>query len=327
MNGKPSELEFLPNEILIDIFQYFDARDLFRMFYDLNTRFNNLLQSLIDLTIVFTQFNARKIMHADIDPYCVQTMTLDRSKDIDLKDYSNLRRLKFLSPTLGQLDRFDSVDLPYLEYLYIYPENRYRFHLDLFDEYNRCYKIFSNQYPNLISCSLVNIDITLMMSNTIQSIKLRCLRVGFISFRSYQEILSICPNLDFLRFSFPSFGGKPLPKRSHLNLRRMIIDQDINTFSSGAYDIDDYFSCIPNLKKLCINHEKKDANISSYLTCNWFAKPIERYLLLLHRFKYRLHIYFLAELMKKNGEDILDRLEANFNRAHNYQYQFKLVFD
>ncbi|CAF4194336.1 unnamed protein product, partial [Adineta steineri] len=35
MNNPLSRLECLPNEILMYIFQYFDARDLFRAFYNL----------------------------------------------------------------------------------------------------------------------------------------------------------------------------------------------------------------------------------------------------------------------------------------------------
>ncbi|CAF4369372.1 unnamed protein product, partial [Adineta steineri] len=37
--------ESLPNEILIEFFQYFDAQELFQAFYKLNIRFNTLIQS------------------------------------------------------------------------------------------------------------------------------------------------------------------------------------------------------------------------------------------------------------------------------------------
>jgi hypothetical protein len=168
-----------------------------------------------------------------------------------------------------------------------------------------------------------------MTSNAIQSPSLCYLRVGFISFRSYQEILSACPNLKYLRFNFPSFGGKILPKSLHFNLQRMIIDIDPNCFSLGEFDIDDYFSCIPNLEQLCINQEKKNDRISPYLTSNWFAKSIEHHLSSIKRFKFQLTIFSIEAMIKTNGQDILDRLEASFDCAHKYQsqYQSKLIFN
>ena len=36
-------LEFLPNEILLDLFEYLNGTDLLRAFYDHNSRFNLLL--------------------------------------------------------------------------------------------------------------------------------------------------------------------------------------------------------------------------------------------------------------------------------------------
>ena len=327
MTDEISRLEFLPNEIFMEIFQHFDARDIFRMFYNLNNRFKNLLQSLNDLLIVLRQVNSKK-MHANIDPRCVRTLNSDRLIDINLKDYSNLRRLKLYRLTLEQLDRLDPVALPHLEDLCIYSESLHQFRLDLFDEFNHCFKIFSNGYPKLTSCSLVNVNVILMPMNPIQSPALCYLTVGPISFRSYQGILSACPNLTYLRFSFPSFGGKILPKRLHLNLQRMTIDLYSNSVSLGEFDIDDYFSCVPNLQQLCIKQEKRDDKISKYLTSNWFAKSIKQHLLSIKRFKFQLNILFIGEMRKTNGQDILDRLESSFDYAHEYQsrYQSKLVF-
>ncbi len=46
MNNNISRLEFLPNETFIEIFQYFDSKELFQAFDNLNIRFNRLIRSI-----------------------------------------------------------------------------------------------------------------------------------------------------------------------------------------------------------------------------------------------------------------------------------------
>ena len=108
MNNDPTRLEFLPNELLVEVFDYLNAREIFRAFGSLNTRFTSLLQSLRDLFVTLTTSNVHEIIYADVDPQWIRTMTLHRAVDINLRKYSNLRRMKFLSPTLRQLDNFES---------------------------------------------------------------------------------------------------------------------------------------------------------------------------------------------------------------------------
>ena len=50
-----SRLESLPNEILINVFECYDARDLFRACFDLNTRLNQLIQSIDALWLTVTK--------------------------------------------------------------------------------------------------------------------------------------------------------------------------------------------------------------------------------------------------------------------------------
>ena len=61
MSKNLSQLETLPNEILIEIFEHLDARDLFRAFYNLNLRINKLLQCLNKLCLMLSIHDREEI--------------------------------------------------------------------------------------------------------------------------------------------------------------------------------------------------------------------------------------------------------------------------
>jgi len=153
MNNNLSGLELLPNEILIDIFQYFDAQDLFRAF-------NNL-------SITFSTSDPNEINESHIT-----IITLDYEVNIDLSKFTNIRCLRLSQPTCEQLDILDSINLPYLEYLSLgstydccrYSHPRYR--------HSFCDKIFSNDFPNLISCYLLHSERLSILSCATQLLQL-----------------------------------------------------------------------------------------------------------------------------------------------------------
>jgi len=115
--------------------------------------------------------------------------------------------------------------------------------------------------------------------------------------------------------------------KSHLNLKRMVIDFHEFANPLDDYDIDDYLLCVPNLEQLCVYRENEDANIIPYIGYNWLARSIERHLLSLRRFKYYFRIYSAEELIEDDNENILNSLEESFKHVHNNRYQFKLVFN
>ena len=118
MTNIPFRLEFLPNEILMYIFQYFDARDLFRAFYNLNIRLNKLLQSLNYLSFTLLKYNSNEINDYNIFAPYIYSLIIDYSINIDLNDFVNLHRLTLLSPTSNQLKQIVFTTLPYLEHLF-----------------------------------------------------------------------------------------------------------------------------------------------------------------------------------------------------------------
>jgi hypothetical protein len=60
--------EVLPNEILLDLFDYFDDVDLFRVFYGLNSRFNFLLYNQFRIY----RFNFKSVSQRTLDMVCQQ---------------------------------------------------------------------------------------------------------------------------------------------------------------------------------------------------------------------------------------------------------------
>ena len=82
MSNDRSRLELLPDEILIEIFRYFDARDLFRAFYSLNLRFNELLQTLNDVCLILSIRNREQISTvANFLPY-IHTLIVRYKTDV-----------------------------------------------------------------------------------------------------------------------------------------------------------------------------------------------------------------------------------------------------
>ncbi|CAF3721985.1 unnamed protein product [Rotaria sp. Silwood1] len=87
MTNNAFKLEMLPNELLLEIFGYFELRDLYYGFSDLNIRFNKLLRSLKNFSIIFEHNDqltislfARQIIRVVVMPWT----------DIDLKRFPNL---------------------------------------------------------------------------------------------------------------------------------------------------------------------------------------------------------------------------------------------
>lgn len=310
-----NRLEYLPNEIFMKIFEYCDARDIFHAFGALNIRFTNLLQSLDNLCVSMITRTSRP---SSLDLHRIQTLIIDRYSPIELKDCPNIEYLKLIRPTIDQIE---SINLCHLKHLYIHNEFSDRFHLDVFDRYSPGYKIFSNGFPHLQSCSLIHTDLTFIVAQTIQSPCLTYLQVGLLSLKSYQGILTACPNLHSLRFIFPRFGGKSFERIPlHDNLRRIIIDLEISAL--GDYDLKDYLSCLTNLTRLSIYQKHLNKDLEQNLKYQWLAPSIPPKFFSSLRLDYHLFI-------DKNDEQEMRcrrQLERNFDQAHQYRYPAKLIF-
>jgi hypothetical protein len=318
-------LEFLPNEILIDIFQYFNVRDLHRAFYNLNSRFNILLQSCNNLILSLSKSDFNNIDQYEIFIPYIHTLILDFETDIYLNIFTNIRRLQLLSPTNVQFNELQSAILPSLEHLSVGYKRGYSFFQDLIDERNLYEKIFSNGFPHLKTCTLLLENFIFPLSNVNQLTHLRILRIQLISFTTYNSILLLCPNLDLFQFS-PQPYKQSIHPAQHTNLSRMIMI--FCNLSKPLYDcdIDPYLASVPNLDQLIVHGTNENSNITEYLTYNWLTASINRHLLSLQRFKYNLHVYSAGDLIEQDDNKMLNRLQENFKYEHKNRYQSKLIF-
>ncbi|CAF4279829.1 unnamed protein product, partial [Rotaria sp. Silwood2] len=317
MDDIPSLLEILPNEIFINIFQHFDTRELFRAFYNLNFRFNRLLQSLNYLSLTIFKFHSNEINDYDIFVSYVYTLVIDYAVDIDLNRFVNLHRLTLLSPTSNQLKQVVSNNLSSLEHLSVGYEHF------LFSYYipDLCKKIFSNGFPCLKSCSLLEPRILEIIPNLTQTTQLCILKMDNIDLLAYKHILTLCPNLYLFQFTMLNQHEELYYIEPHLNLKKIIIKFQSLIKSISDCAMNHYLSYVPNLEQFIVYEINFDVNITEYLDYNWFASLIDKQLPLLHRFKYYLHAYGV----KQNDDNIINRIETNFKQIHNKRYQSRLI--
>ena len=119
MSDRLTRFEFLPNELLIDIFRYIDAQDLFRAFYDLNTRLNTLLHSFDDLSMIVRKCDNNNSNYFKSFTSCICNLILYGGVDIDLNSFTNIRYLTLRCVTLALINQLESDILPNLEHLSI----------------------------------------------------------------------------------------------------------------------------------------------------------------------------------------------------------------
>ena len=294
MKQQGTRLEDLPNEILVEVFQYFDARDLFQAFYLLNQRFNHLLQSLryLCLTLQFNN-NDQSSIHEILFPR-IYTLKLGTGKNIPLDQFIHLHRLILLSPTSKQFLELFTTSLPNLEHLSIADEHY------LYSSYihDLSKKIFSSRdFPRLKSCYLFEQKFLALLPTFTTSNDLRILKINLIDLQIYQAILSLCPQLEFLQFTINDEQITCEQIQSHDKLQRMTIKFPNFQERSAENLIGSYLFAVPLLLQLNIYEMNFDENIEIYLQSNWFSSIIDRSLRQLERFQYILSIYGLTEEM------------------------------
>jgi hypothetical protein len=155
-------------------------------------------------------------------------------------------------------------------------------------------------------------------------LSLRKLIVGKININAYKAILTSCPNLYFFQF-IKSDSKETLPhSEPHINLKRMIITLPL-WYRGEKSDINIYLPYVPNLEQLTIHHEEFDTDLIGYLSNDWLASSIMRYLPFLRRFNYYLEISRYTLRSACGWDYNLYAIEKDFERVHNDKYQSRLM--
>jgi hypothetical protein len=316
MSDNPSRLEWLPNEMLLDTFQYFDAGDLFRAFYNLNSRFNALLQSIDYLCLTLSNDTNDYISFASY----IHTLKLGDEVNINPYHFPNVCHLQLLVPSKKQLQQLETNSFHYLTHLSIDCEDILLSSLAP----NLWQKILFNGFSHLISCDLYNSTSVFEVLRETQSSNLLCLKIGVINSDTFNTILSICPDLYVFQFTI-CYPWKPsVIRSSHTKLKRMIIQFGRSVAPGDDCNINDYLGFVPNLKELSVYRRVYNAFFGRYLDYNWFALYISRHLPLLHRFKFDLSIVHLDKSFIGIDKNILNYLQERFTHIHNNQYKSEL---
>ena len=239
------QFESLPNEILVEIFEYIDARDLFQAFDDLNLRLTNVLHSLDQLHFIPSMSSN---INERFTPY-LHTLIINDRVTINLHQFSTVHRLKILTPTYEQLKQLTFGHFLHLEHLFIgYQKNHFSLHMPKLYE-----KIFSHGFPNLITCDLFEPHLIREILSPRLCPSLHSLKLEAIPLSTYRTLLSICPNLHLFQFTAIDSSEKPSHFHQHVHLRHITIKyfDFLDVLNDG--DIDDYLSMVPNLESLTLH--------------------------------------------------------------------------
>ncbi|UJR14527.1 hypothetical protein I4U23_001523 [Adineta vaga] len=155
-------LEKLPDEILLEIFEFIDLNDLIHGFFNLNYRLNSLLfSSNIHQHILYPDhIQDGKIPEKFLSRLFNKQKLITRLRFIDnryiinenLINYSHIHSLIIDIPTIKLIQMINPETFPRLEYFHMnYSTAKTELH-------KLHQKIFSNAFPLLKKCSLNNVD-------------------------------------------------------------------------------------------------------------------------------------------------------------------------
>ncbi|CAF3832548.1 unnamed protein product [Adineta steineri] len=316
MNNSLSTLELLSNKLLINIFRYLNTVDIFQSFYNLNLRFNTIIQSLDNHHLTISG-NHHKINFNSFSHY-IHSLTITGEIDINLYYFKNIRHLTLHFPSAKLLEQLNHNILPNLEYLSI-PDI-------LFGMSPIYQKIFSSTFPNLKSCNLYGFETIETILTWTQTTSLRILKIGLIDYHVYKSILHACPNLYYFKLKMFQSYLKLSNIYEHFNLKKLEIHSDINDWYYNDQLIDIFLQCVPNLEQLSIDRIISVSKIVELIPdYNWLASIISLHLSSLQYFNFCLHLEYHYEVLQFLSTEIRRLLRQLFFNAHQNRYQSRFI--
>lgn len=313
MSDEITRFEFFPNEILLIIFEYINARDLYRSFYSLNSRINNTLQSINHLYILLGCIRFRHDIHDHLFASRVDTIVVQRSRLFDdFALFNHVRHLIFLDGSEGDISSI-MYRLPSIEYLAIRIK-------DTPTHLNAIYqRIFSNDFVKLKSCVL----------NRLQAIESWDISptIEFLHVHSDQSdilipLLNACPNLHSLNLTIPTVTSSIQTPQVHSQLKRLTLRiTTIDWIENSILKM--FFLLLPNLERLSLERTMENcAAVQRLQKKDWLTAIIIDCLPCINSFQLILNI------CDKQEWNQLDRktFQTCFANAHHNRYRFELIF-
>ncbi|CAF3845542.1 unnamed protein product [Rotaria sp. Silwood1] len=239
-NGSHAILEDLPNELFYYIFTLIDIQDLYKAFWGLNSRLNNIFQFCQDLSLVFDD-KVDPVLMKFYAPY-VTHLVIQTSTYCDFNQFPNLRILTLCIENSRQLSQIHPDTIPNLTHLSFLSGSQFT----LPEKLTR--QIFSNEFPLLGYVNLGRIKESIsdswIMSSHLRFVSILSCRPMFIP-----VILASCPNLDHLQVHVIC-DDNTATSSSQVNhpLRRLTLWSDFNELPFDI--IDKILIYTPNVKHL-----------------------------------------------------------------------------
>ena len=254
-----------PDEIFLRIFRYLPRLDLFRGFYNLNSRLNQVIgEFYVSFRSVLTEEDERFIL-PHINPKRIRSFYVCQSRYnySKLDQCTNLRYLEFSSSAFThdvyriynhkepQLVHVQPKIFPHLENLTIYLHSSTNEYFKLF-----C-MIFDNEFPTLESVHLPFASGHYLSGIRTWSTSIKYVRIQCCNKQMFYPLLDNLPNLRLFKCSFGTNNAGSL-KNSNLPLERLYLetyDRSSRDYCGLMMHLDeliDVYRCLPNLVKSII---------------------------------------------------------------------------
>lgn len=188
-----SQFENLPNELIFELFVYFDVEDLFRSFWNLNERLNKILKSLKNLSMIIDDKTSSAVLQIFAEQ--IQSLIVKKSIRFDFRRFVNVENFQMTRMTNSDLEQIRSDVFPHLVDLRLSNS----FHCSL----PNCLlnEIFNNGFSSLRRVRLGRVDLFCSTSN-FSSDSIEELEVILIDPNSIPQILQTCRNLRSFNVNF-----------------------------------------------------------------------------------------------------------------------------
>lgn len=232
-----STLEILPDELFFELFEYIPINDLYRTFFGLNQRINNILKNLSNLFAEWTTNSDDRII--DIFSSCISRLVIWRGGYLNLNRFTKLRSLKLALPTIEQCNEIQpSLTLENLHIDSSVNSNIITEQLSML--------FLTNAFPCLRTCRIDEIQFDKENFSKIPTLYSLITRTQYPS-----KLFSLCPMLIHLRLYLKENINENFLLNLHLNLRHL--ELGIYSVEINLLTIERILSLTPNLIRLILD--------------------------------------------------------------------------
>lgn len=276
-----TSFESLPTEILFQVYEYFDVRALYILFFNLNRRFNELLRFYPCAALRYQSPDDHLPLVGQTDfAERLRSLTIHSANRFPFDEFRHLRRLTLWYPTDEQLTDLRDVSLNDLQLLSVTYTVAKASICALYE------RIFSNGFPSLRKCFLFGRETPRQTSAWRSSPRLEFVHLSW----NFSSVLHACPNLLALNLSLATYpqSVRPLPPR-HGQLRSFRLTLTSIHWIHDENYLQILFASMPQLQHFVFDKIFSLTNsLENLFRTDWLSALLERHFPLLSSFVYHL---------------------------------------